>query len=176
MTWNCKKCKQIESISDNKAEITKTLNAIFNYNSIHDKYDEKVIFFEESYVADGIIVNDIELVECLAKIYGKENIIVKIHPRNPENRFKKLGYKTNVDTNIPWEVIALNIDLDTKILVSMTSTAVVSSFLLFHSNAKMIMEYKYFSIDNERLSKTIEVIEKIKEVFPDRFFELNDKE
>ena len=41
---------------------------------------------------DGYNVNDVEIVEKIASIVGKEKLFVKTHPRNPENRFEKLGY------------------------------------------------------------------------------------
>lgn len=58
----------------------------------------------------GAGVNDVELIEALADKVGKQNMMVKIHPRNPVNRFEKLGYKTNHNTAIPWEVIVMNTD------------------------------------------------------------------
>ena len=101
-------------------------NKIFKYDELKDKYqNKKVIFFEESYFADGIKTEDIQIVEKISNIVGKDNIIIKIHPRNPVNRFKELGYTTNINTNIPWEVIALNMDLSNKILVTIASVAAI---------------------------------------------------
>ena len=101
---------EIPSLLETKSIINPILNKVFSVKECRDSYDRDVIFFEESYYNDGILTGDVELVENLAKIYGKDNIIVKVHPRNKENRFKKLGYTTNVDLTIPWEAIALNIE------------------------------------------------------------------
>lgn len=157
----------IPPIELNKNKICRVLNDIFGYEKLKDRYSEKVIFFEESYVTDGIKVDDVELVEELARTYGKENILVKTHPRDTVNRFAHLGYKTNRDKSIPWEVVALNMDLKDKILVSMTSTAVVNSMILLHSPCKILLDYENMPQSNERVKSTIEVIENIKNVYPD---------
>ena len=67
------------------------LNRIFQYGRSQDRYDSPVVFFEESYPCDGVDIGDLALVNRLAELVGKENIFVKTHPRNQENRFKKAG-------------------------------------------------------------------------------------
>lgn len=116
---------QMKPIAYENPDIVALYNRIFGYDASVDSYDQKVIFFEESYYADGIESHDIELVEQIAASVGKENIMVKIHPRNPKNRFKELGYLTNNNLSIPWEVIAMNMDLTDKILISIASVAVI---------------------------------------------------
>lgn len=45
---------------------------------------------EEAFLDDKVPSNDLELFLETAKIVGKENIVVKLHPRNKENRFEKI--------------------------------------------------------------------------------------
>lgn len=151
-----------------------TLNEIFDFSSMEDLYSEKVVFFEEAYYADGVRVPDIQIVEKLEKIYGRDNILVKIHPRNPDNRFKQLGYHTNHNVNIPWEVIALNIDLDNKVLVTISSTAILTTFLLYHPSCKLIIENKKVTIENTRLKYTFEVIDKLRDLYSDYFLSIDE--
>jgi hypothetical protein len=153
----------LEGLSD----LRKTLNQIYKFQNIKDTFLEKVIFFEESYFQDGINTNDIQLVEKIALEYGKDNLLIKTHPRNMVNRFAALGYKTNTDHNIPWELIAMNIDLDNKVLITMTSTAVATTCVLLNSKAKMI--YDFSGIDtysSKRLQYTVDVINKMKNLYP----------
>ena len=112
------------------------LNTIFGYDSCEDQYDKKVIFFEESHAMEGFDVPDIDMLEQMAQKIGRDNIMVKIHPRNPENRFAKLGYKTNVNTSIPWELIILNQPMDDKILVTISSGSVIYPYLYFDIKTK----------------------------------------
>lgn len=135
-------------------ELLALYNTIFQYDPSVDTYEEPVIFFEESYYADGYKTNDIEVVDKISNIVGKNNILIKIHPRNPVNRFQELGYKTNKNTTIPWEVIAMNLDLSDKILVSIASAAVIVPASIFGKEYTGILLMKLLE-DDSFLKKNI---------------------
>ena len=128
-------------IQKNKA-LLDCLNEMFGYNNLLDKYKEQYVFFEESYYEEKIKVNDVQLVEEIAKIIGKENLMIKIHPRNSVNRFREMGYKTNSNTFIPWELIMLNENYDDKILLSIASGSVANPFLYLGIKTKTIILMK----------------------------------
>lgn len=121
--------RQLPLLDANDRTFMQAVNTLFDAHNLKDEYKEKIIFFEESYFADGIPVEDVQIVQQLAQLFGKDNIIVKIHPRNPINRFHQLGFKTNTDIAIPWEVIMLNRNIADKILVTIASGAAVCPFL-----------------------------------------------
>lgn len=122
---------------DCKDEIFKKyINTVFDYDNLEDSYSEKYIFFEESFYAETGYSADLELVNKLAETVGKENILIKIHPRNPENRFEKLGYKTNTNTFIPWEVIAMNKDVSDKKLITISSTSIINPIMVLGIDVK----------------------------------------
>lgn len=117
------------------------VNTIFNYENTKDVYDRKYIFFEECYFSETGYMEDVELVNKLADIVGKDNVMVKIHPRNKKNRFKELGYKTNEDISIPWEVILMNNDFSDKILITIGSQTIVTPCILFDMHIKSFSLY-----------------------------------
>lgn len=106
-----------------------TLNTLFDYKNCTDVYDRKFIFFEESYYVEGEPVPDVEIVEQIAHRVGKENMMIKVHPRNPINRFAQLGYKTNVDSFVPWELVVLNQDMSNKVFITIASGAAINPYL-----------------------------------------------
>ena len=155
---------KIGKISKNDVDYISKLNAIFGYRKICDSYDEKIIFFEESYFAEGIGVDDISPVKYIAEKIGKENLLVKIHPRNPYNRLENLGIKTNKNTSVPWEDIAINIDLKDKILVTIASSSVLSALVNMNTiPKKIIILHKCKEFDNVVLAPGTTVQEKISE-------------
>lgn len=169
----------VEKIERINTDTVKALNDIFQYDASPDDYSNvKCIFFEESYYADGIDIGDIDIVEQIANIVGKENMMVKIHPRNPENRFGKLGFKTNIDTVIPWEVIALNSDLSDTILITIASGSSITAHFISGASAKMsILLYGMEGIDKTKLTPSTVVFDKICRndnyfVYPKNFEEL----
>ena len=131
MLWDpgCK-IENLQPIS-RENDFVSIVNKIFDYDNMTDLYDKKYIYFEESFYADSGYMEDVELVEKIAKLVGKENVMVKIHPRNPENRFERLGYKTNKNTSIPWEVILMNNDFSDTVLITIASSTILNSMALF---------------------------------------------
>ena len=81
------------------------------------------------------------MLQIIASLVGKENIIVKIHPRNRINRFAEIGYTTNLNTSIPWEVVALNSDLQNCCLVTVFSQSAVLPFILLGKKTKSVLLY-----------------------------------
>lgn len=105
---------------------------------------EKFIFMENSLYDMQIMSNELELFETLATYVGKENIIVKRHPRNKIDRFTPLGYKVMEESDIPWEVVLLEngTDVAEKIVCSVFSQTLFSPFDVFGIQTKSIMLLK----------------------------------
>ena len=128
---------EIKKIQPISKKLSIELGYLFDFDNCVDEYKENYIFFEDG-AMDWSTNLDIELVKLIAEIVGKDNIVVKIHPRNTVNRFKELGFKTNQDSSIPWEVIASNIDIENKVLISMYSQSVIMPQILLGRNGKVI--------------------------------------
>lgn len=148
----CQVIKIKEFSRDNQIFLEK-VNRIFGYKGEEcDSYENKIVYFEESAQGEGIdFWSDIEIVNRISGIVGKENIIVKRHPRNTKDRFAEAGYQTNKNTWIPWEVILLNQDISSSILVSIGCSSIINSAILSNISDKSIYLIKY--IDNMVLKK-----------------------
>lgn len=134
--------KTVEKIDSKDEVYLEICNKVFGYYDSKDVYDRKYIFLEESFFAEGVEIPDVELINQIAERVGKENIMVKIHPRNPVNRFEKLGYKTNVDTGIPWELICMNMtDMEHKVLLTICSGSIFTPIMLLDSHIKAYSLY-----------------------------------
>lgn len=139
-------CIKMDKIDKNNKKLVTALNKIFDYEKVEDKYDKPIIFFEESYYEEGIDIDDIGIVEKISSYVGKDKIMIKVHPRNKRNRFKELGYSTNSNTAIPWEIIILNNDFSNKILISIASGSIIMPYILFGIKTKSISLLKTFDI------------------------------
>ena len=138
---------RIEPFDINDRNFLDNINSIFDYEKCNDIYDLPIIFFEESYYADGSeMIDDVGIIERLAESIGRDNIMVKLHPRNPINRFKRLGYKTNKNTEIPWELIVLNQEISKSILISISSSAVLSAYTIKGIRGRSIYLSKIINI------------------------------
>lgn len=142
---------ELEKINCQDAAFREMCNRIFQY-SPSDAYDRKYLFMEESFAAEGVPINDVQLLNRLAQRVGKENIMVKIHPRNPVNRFAAEGFKTNQNTSIPWELIVMNLgDVSDMTLVTVASSSVLNPMLIFGKKMKV---YSLYNLVDKGASKS----------------------
>ncbi|MFW2488473.1 polysialyltransferase family glycosyltransferase [Clostridium chromiireducens] len=129
----------VNKFNKNNKTMINELNFLFDYKSMIDTYDTPIIFFEESYRTEGININDVQIVEMIATWVGKESIMIKIHPRNKDNIYKSLGYKTNINTEIPWELIFMNDGkMKEKLLISVASGSIATPYTMLGEGVKSI--------------------------------------
>lgn len=158
---------EIEKINPEDEEKINIFNLIFGVQEIEEGYGKKFIFFEESYFADGLNVPDMKCIDIILKYISKKDIFIKIHPRNPINRFKGLDLETNVNTEIPWEIIALNMDIENKVLITIASGSALTS--LINTNAtpkKVIMLMNCDEFEDDNLTPTLPTLRMISEKYP----------
>lgn len=107
---------------------------------------QKYIFLEEAFFEDGIASTDVELLDQIAEVVGKENIIVKLHPRNRIDRFSARGYAVMKNTTTPWEIVLLNSDISEKVFLTISSTAAMSAGLSFNKEFRAIYMYQVMTL------------------------------
>lgn len=125
---------KINNLDKKNIQMKKILNNIFDYKK--PNFDKKIIFFEESFFCDNKSIDDFQLIKDICKVVGKENIIIKLHPRNKIDRFSKLNIDVWKDNNIPWEIYQMNEDYNNKIFMSISSGSMLASKLYFNENIK----------------------------------------
>ncbi len=136
MEWKPRAC--LERISPMSTALYNSLAKIFNLKESPDQYSEKYIFLEDGARDWAETDDDIKLLNAIADVIGKENIIVRLHPRNAVNRFKALGYKTNIDNTIPWEILSGQIDIEKKVLITIYSQSVFTPEQIYGKKGKAI--------------------------------------
>lgn len=123
---------------NSNSETARLADIIFEFDS-NDVINEKYIYFDNVFEKDGIKTNDKEILEIVSKIVGKENMIVKVHPRNDSSIYKGTEYKICKKNDIPWEIYFFHKEmLENKILIGAISTALLSPFLYFDSKQQII--------------------------------------
>lgn len=156
----------IDDYPEHCAAVRRILNICWNYREEYNEYQTDYIFFEESYFASGIEIGDAEVIRKTAETVGKKNLTVKLHPRNPVNRFQNDGIRTNRITFIPWELQALNMDLSSKTLITIASGAVTSLLLNIKKKPKKVI-ILLNCMDDTKLYPSAEVARRVCEKIPD---------
>lgn len=134
--------EKIPAIDHKDKEVKKIFHSIFGEAKLPK---EKFIFLEEAFFDDKIPSNDLELVLRIADIVGKDQMIIKLHPRNKVNRFKEYGFQTMEHTQVPWEITLMDEEITDKIIFTVSSNASITSKLIFEKNMNVIMLYRMFT-------------------------------
>lgn len=130
-----------------KADLFKKIFGFDNNNFIKEKY----IYFDGAGDVDGLYGNDKELLNLVAECVGKENLLVKVHPRSSIDYYKKNGFHYNTNVSIPWEIYCLDQEqLKGKVLISIFSTAILSPYIYFGLKNKVVSLIEMF--DNSSYS------------------------
>lgn len=120
-------CRRVPHLSRDDIELKKLLNSIFDYNPAVDKYPQKYIFFGSSTDIDGHPVGETEMVLKIADLVGRENLLVKMHPRDGRDVYEKYGIAVSRNSATPWEVIQLNHDFSDHVFLTISSGSVLNA-------------------------------------------------
>lgn len=123
---------KIPSIDRNSSEVRKIFNMIFGYKP--GLTLRRYIYFEGGCFNDNMGTMDIDILNQVAEIIGKDNIAVKLHPRTVNDRFTRRGYYVMPNQNIPWEMYAINEELENHVYISNSSTAALTTRTIFGIN------------------------------------------
>lgn len=128
--------KHIPPIEDAK-KIGETLKEIFSVNTDMLHINEKYIFFTSVYDFEGgNPIGETELVLEIADLVGKNNLIVKMHPRDGRTVFQKHNINVYTQSAVPWEAIQLNNDFSKKIFLTVNSGSVLGANMILKDKAK----------------------------------------
>lgn len=165
------KIVKIDIIRNNKV-YDEILNTVFGFEELKDSYDKNIIFFEESYYCDNRPINDLKMIEYISETLGKDNMMIKLHPRNRINRFEERGYVTNNEVGVPWEIIAMNMkDEKNKLFVTYTSGSVISYRILFQKKFKSIMLFDCMQQENSNINDSTRMyFEKFSKKYSEDFY------
>ena len=136
---------QLPFIDKNDLSFKTIVNTVFSYSEDPLIAASDYIIMEESFFTDGLIKDDCDLhfYQLLKKRFPKKRFAVKLHPRTTYNRYAS-DFDVIEKSDIPWEVIALNVDMSHKTLLCLSCSTSVSSKLLFNEDLSCIMLFNLF--------------------------------
>ncbi len=114
---------------------------------------ERFIFFEQPHNQDGYSCDDETLINITADLIGRDDIMIKLHPRSVNNRFP--GLRTLPASKTPWEAFVLNQNMNDKVFITIDSASAINARLLYKCKARVILLYKVLGISNRKYSPVI---------------------
>lgn len=127
--------------SDEKLELNKYFDKIFNKddNDLLDK--SKFIYFDQSFGIDGNPIGERELLQKITEGLN-DKVLLKPHPRERKSKYSGLDIKVLENQSTPWEVVLLNVNLEKKVLITISSSAIFASKLLLDEEPAIVLLYK----------------------------------
>lgn len=158
------KCSTVKiPLLNENEEFKKIISKVFQLDKSSFEYKQKYIFF--SSVGDfegGHPIGEVNLAKRIAGLVGKENLLLKLHPRDNTGTFEKAGFNIDKNSDIPWEAIQLNYDFGNHVFLTATSTSVLTINLLLEKHPKVYFLYPLCDIaGNNAVKPSVEALEKI---------------
>jgi hypothetical protein len=134
--------RPLPKISREDGALKETLNFLFQYRPPEET--PEFLFLEQSFRADGIKSNDLDLMRECRDAVGAGRFGVKPHPRNPENLPYQRGLSRRPASDAPWELFLLNERADSLCLLTVCSNAALTGRILFGLDIPTVMLYPLF--------------------------------
>lgn len=131
---------QLPKIEKSDTQVRKIYNSIFQYDgSFHFP---PFVFVEQSFQVDNVTNNDLDFMQAACDIVGYDNFLVKAHPRNTVNRPFETGCSRKIECVLPFELLLLNSQPDETVFITVSSTSLISPWVLFGEKPRTILLYK----------------------------------
>lgn len=153
MNTNSNITKKVMPLSRNDTEFRIALNAAFHYDPSGTDIKEKYIYFASSCDIDGMEVDESSIVLQLADILGKENLLVKVHPRDKRTIYAENGLHVMENSYIPWEIFQLNGDFSAHVFITLSSSSILNACAMLGDNIESYILYPCVQGKNKEFDK-----------------------
>ena len=151
------------SLIKDKSDVGEIVVKAFEVNRCELKYEEKYIFFTSVYDFEGgAAIGEFNLVKKIADNVGKENLLIKMHPRDTRTVYADEGFHIDTNSSVPFEALLFAYDFSDKILLTATSGAVLSASLMLENPPETYYMYPLCSIEENPMAKgTVSQIDQV---------------
>ena len=126
-------------------------------------YDKKYIYFA-SMIDSEILKKDGEfaILRDIAEVVGKDNLIVKLHPREENRqRYADLGVTIDTNSDIPFEIIQLVRDFSDNVFITCLSGSVLNFASILPERTRTYFTYGMLPEKNAKIDQICEIYEKV---------------
>lgn len=115
---------------------------VFGLNDASDRQlADKILFFDQPFVNDGFSIDEKAFINEVRKMSLEEPITIKLHPRSVTDKYGDIDI---LETDLPWELYCLNLEMDNVYLLSIGTTAAFTPYLMFGLEMPVIILASYY--------------------------------
>lgn len=149
---------KIPNLSDADIKCREIITNVFT-SGISQKCDgeeycgEKYIYLPSIYdIEGGTPIGELELAKRIADYVGKDNLLVKVHPRDNMQRYIEQGLHVDNNSKTPFEAILIKYDFSKKIFITTLSGSLLNINPLFSNPPVSFYAYNLCDLSNNRLA------------------------
>ena len=144
-------------------DTTEIIQRVFDVNIDMNDYRRKYIYFASVCDFEGEDpIGEYQVVCRIAEKVGKDNLLIKVHPRDRRTVYQDNGFFVDKNSSIPWEAIQLSGDFSDKVFLTATSGSVLAGSLMTDNLIETFYVYKLCNVENNTLAiKTVSDIERL---------------
>lgn len=160
--------RQMPKIDRNNKRFKEAVNTAFGFNAEKNEFsNKKVIIMEEG--PQKVKFDKNRFWNNVISLIDTSETIIKPHPRLKESTLSQYGIPICKNNSIPWEVVAINTDMEDKVQLCMFSGSCLHPMHWFGIESRVIMLYKLLPVDYTFLGKDIlNFSDDIKELYKDK--------
>lgn len=158
---------KIPKIDCSSDKVKDTYTKIFGF---YELPKERYIYLVSPFFWDKFSSSEMDVIDEVAESVGKENLVLKMHPRDQIDRYTNRGYKLLRESKIPWEIIMMGNDMSKYVLLSISSNASATADLVFGKQIWTIHleELMLIGKTHNKLKKFVGLDKKMIEVFNEK--------
>lgn len=139
------------------------IRAVFEIDKRELNYSRKYILFTTIFDFEGgEPIGEYELACRIADLVGKENLLIKQHPRDPRTIYTDNGFCVDGNSSIPWEAIQVSADFGSITYLTVNSGSVLSGSTLSETPIRTFFLYPLCDCcRNEKCQKTVKDLEAV---------------
>ena len=159
----------IPHISNEDKELKKLFCRVFSIDESTLSYNQKVIYFSSllDTEGEGTAFGEVEIAKKIERIIGKDNFLVKLHPRDDKGRYASQGISIDQNSRVPFEVIQLVHDFSDSIFITAMSGVVLTINTILSNPPKILFVYDLYNAHSPFIEywseKYTELIQNLKE-------------
>lgn len=126
-----------------------------NWTVPMDELRGKHLFFVDAFIDKLAVVEDIRMLDYIASVTGKDDILIKMHPREGFDRFSGRGYTLMKNYGIPWEAQLLMGVPENMSVITVSSNAAMSAKLVYGLELYTVFLYQMPVVGASNLLKVM---------------------
>lgn len=143
----------VPKIGKENTVLKSVLESLFLIDKKIEPYKQKYIFLSCIYDIEGNTpIGELDLAKQIADVVGKENILIKVHPRDDISKYETAGLTVDKNSSVPWEVVCIEQDFSQHVFITTLSGSILNVSAMLSSAPTSFYGYPLCATEKNQLA------------------------